>query len=36
MDLNDDFDLGGVLDGLDALDGKPADDAAAPRQRRAT
>lgn len=33
MDLNDDFDLGGVLDGLDALDGKPADDAAAPRQR---
>ena len=34
MDLNDDFDLGGVLDGLDALDGKPADDAAAPRRRR--
>ncbi|KMN38294.1 MULTISPECIES: flagellar motor switch protein FliN [Chromobacterium] len=33
MDLNDDFDLGGVLDGLDALDGKPADDAAAPRRQ---
>lgn len=32
MDLNDDFDLGGVLDGLDGLDGKTAEDDAAPRR----
>ncbi|OQS41529.1 flagellar motor switch protein FliN [Chromobacterium haemolyticum] len=37
MDLNDDFDLGGVLDGLDGqndADAKPADDAAARRPQR--
>ncbi|MGR2681267.1 MULTISPECIES: flagellar motor switch protein FliN [Chromobacterium] len=37
MDLNDDFDLGGVLDGLDGqndADAKPADDGAARRPQR--
>lgn len=37
MDLNDDFDLGGVLDGLDGqndADAKPTDDGAARRPQR--